>query len=62
MLICLTMIIYIFLFLYIYSDFCFMHLRFFVVRCLMVYGVYLLCELYLLLLKIFIFVSFLKNK
>ena len=33
----------------------------FVVRCLMVYDVCLLCEVYLLSLKIFIFVSF-KNK
>ena len=46
MLICLTMIIF-FLFL-ISSDFCFMYLCFFVVWCLMVYEVYLLCELYLL--------------
>ena len=39
-----------------------MYLCFFVVRCLMVYNVYLLCELYLLSLKIFIFVSFKVNK
>ena len=31
-------------------------------RCLMVYDVYLLCELYLLSLKRFIFVSFKKKK
>ena len=55
------MIIYIFLSFYISSDFCFMYLYLFVVRCLMVYHVYLLCEWYLLPLKIFIFVSF-KNK
>ena len=52
------MIIYFFPFSYISSDFCFMYLCFFVVRGLMVYDVYLLCELYLLSLKIFIFVSF----
>ena len=38
-----------------------MYLCFFVVRYLVVYDVYLLCELYLLSLRIFIFVSF-KNK
>ena len=54
-------IIYLFLFPYIASDFCFMYLCFSVVRCLMVYDVYLLCELYLLSLRIFIFVSF-RNK
>ena len=43
-----------FIFPYISFDFCFMYLCFFVVRCLF-------CELHLLLLKIFIFVSF-KNK
>ena len=48
------MIIYLFLFAYISSDFCFMYLCFSVVRCLMVYDVYLLCELYLLSLKMFI--------
>ena len=47
-----------FLFPYISSDFCFTYLCFFVLRCLMVYDVYLLCELYPLSLKIFIFVSF----
>ena len=57
MLICLTMIIYFFHFPYISSGFCFMYCHFFIVRCLMVYDVYLLCELYLLSLKIFIFVS-----
>ena len=45
--IALTMIIYFFLFPYISSDFCFIYLCFFVVRCLMVYDVYLICELYL---------------
>ena len=45
----LTMIIYLFLFPYISSDI------------LVVYDVYLLSELYLLLLKIFIFVSFKIN-
>ena len=50
-----------FLFPSISSDFCFMYLCFFVVRYLMVYDAYLLCELYLLSLKIFIFESF-KNK
>ena len=50
-----------FLFSDIASDFCFMYLCFFVVRCLMVYDVYLLCELHLSSLKILIFVSF-KNK
>ena len=49
--------IYFFLFTYISSDFLFMYLCFFVVRCLMVY-VYFLHELYLLSLKIFIFISF----
>ena len=49
-----------FLFPFISSDFCFMYLCFFVVRYLMVYDVYLLCELYLLSLKIFIFVSLKK--
>ena len=53
--------IYIFLFPYISSDFCFMYLCFFVVKHLMIYYVYLLCKLYLLSLKMFIFVSF-KNK
>ena len=38
-----------------------MYLCFFVVRCLMVYDMYLLCELYVLLLKTFIFVSLKKN-
>ena len=52
------MTIYFFLFPYISSDFCFMHLCFFVVRCLMVYDVYLLCEVCLLSSKLFIFVSF----
>ena len=47
---------------YISSDFCFTYLCFFVLRCLMVYDVYLLCELYLLSLKIFIFVSFKTKK
>ena len=56
MLVCLTMIMF-FLFLYISSDFCFMYLCFFVVRCLMVYNIYIIWELYLLLLKIFIFVN-----
>ena len=37
-----------------------MYLCFFVVRCLMVYDIYLLCELYLLSLKTFIFVSLKK--
>ena len=40
-----------FLFSCISSNFCFIYLCFFVVRCLMVYDVYLLCELYLLSLK-----------
>ena len=62
MLICLTMTIHFFLFLYIYSDFCFMYLRFFVVRHLIIYGVYLLCELYLLSLKIFMFLFFSLKK
>ena len=62
MLTCLTMTIHFFLFLYIYSDFCFMYLRFFVVRHLIVYGVYLLCELYLLSLKIFMFLFFFIKK
>ena len=53
--------IHFFLFLYIYSDFCFMYLHFFVVKCLIVYGVYLLCELYLLSLKIFMFLFLKKN-
>ena len=53
--------IYIFLFPYISSDFCFMYLCFFVVRCLMAYDVYLLCELRLSSLKTLSFVSF-KNK
>ena len=61
MLVCLTMIISFFSFPYISSDFCFMLSCFFVVRCLMVFDVYLFCELYLLSLKIFIFVSF-KDK
>ena len=43
---------------YISSDFCFMCLCFFVAKDLMAYDVYLLCELYLLSLKIFIFISF----
>ena len=60
-LICLTVIIHFFLFPYISSDFCFMHLCFFVVRCLMVYDVYLLCEVCLLPSKLFIFVSFFKK-
>ena len=47
------MIIY-FLFSYISSDFCF--------RYLVVYDVYLLCELYSLSLKIFIFVAFKRKK
>ena len=38
----------IFLFLCISSNFCFMYLCFFAVRCLMVYDVYLLCEFYFL--------------
>ena len=50
----------IFLFLYVSSDFCFIYLCFSIVRCLMVYNVYLLCELYVLSLKIFTFVSFKK--
>ena len=50
-----------FLFPYISSAFCFMYLSF-VVRCLTVYGSYFLCELYLLSLKILIFVSFITNK
>lgn len=45
---------------FISSEFCFMYLYFFVVRYLMVYDVYLLCELYVLSLKIFIFASFKK--
>ena len=52
---------YIFLFPYISFDFCFMYLYFIIISCLMVYDVYLLCELYLLSLKIFIFVSFKKK-
>ena len=39
------------LFPYVSSDFCFMYLCFFVVRCLMVYDVDILCELYPLSLK-----------
>ena len=50
-----------FLFPFTFSDFCFMYLCFFIVRCLMVYDVYFLCDLYLSSLRIFIFVSF-KNK
>ena len=46
-----------FLLLYISSDFCFTYFCFFVVRCLIVYNIYMLWELYLLLLKIFIFVK-----
>ena len=60
MLTCLTMIVYFFfslIFLLIFA----LHICFFVVRCLMVYDVYLLCELYLLSLKIFIFVSTTKK-
>ena len=45
------MIIDLFLFPYISSDFCFMFLCFSVVRCLTVYDVYLLCELYLFIIK-----------
>ena len=52
MLICLIMIIYIFIFPCFSSDFCFIYLCFFVVRGLVVYSVYLLCELYFLSLKI----------
>ena len=44
-----------FLFPYISFDFCFMYLCFFAVRCLTVYNIYLLCQLYLLSLKKFIF-------
>ena len=50
-----------FLFPYISSDFCFMYLCLFIVVCLMIYDVYLLCQLYLLSLKIFLFVSFKKE-
>ena len=50
-----------FLFPNIFSDFCFMYLCFFAVRCLIIYDVYLFCDFYLLSLKIFIFVSFKKN-
>ena len=46
-----------FLFSYMSYDFCCMYLCFFVVK-VSVYDVCLLCELYLLSLKIFIFVSF----
>ena len=53
--------IFFFLFSDIDSDFCFMYLCFFVVRCLMVYDIYLLCELYVLSLKTFIFVSLKKE-
>ena len=42
---------YIFIFLYVSSDFHLTYLCFLVVRCLMVYSVYLLCELYLKSLK-----------
>lgn len=54
--------IFFFLFSYIASDFCFMYLCFFVIKCLMVYDIYLLCELYVLSLKTFIFVSLKKKK
>ena len=55
------MILLLLFFPYISSYFGFMYLCFFVVRCIIIYDVYLLCKLYLLLLKIFIFVSFFKN-
>ena len=61
MLICLTVIIYFFfslIFLLVFALCIFVSL----LRCLMVYDVYLLCELYLSSLKIFIFVSFKINK
>ena len=38
------------------------YVSFFIVMCLMIYNVYLLCELYLLSIKIFIFVSFKIHK
>ena len=66
MLVCL--IVYSFLFPYISSDknqkkiHKAKALCVFVVRCLMVYDVYLLCELYPLSLKIFIFASLEKKK
>ena len=47
---------------FISSDFSFMYLCFFAVKCLMVYDVYLLCKLYLLSLKIFIFFHLKINK
>ena len=51
-----------FLFPYISSEICFMCLCFFVAKDLMAYDVCLLCELYLLSLKIFIFISFKIDK
>ena len=59
MLIYLTMIIYIFSFPFVSSIFALCFLL--VIRCLMVYDVYLFCESYLSSLKIFILISF-KNK
>ena len=50
-----------FLFPYISFDFCFMYLCFFVVNVSNGYDVYLVCELYLFSLKIFIF-CFIKKK
>ena len=59
MLIYLTMILYIFSFPFVSSIFALCFLL--VIRCLMVYDVYLVCESYLSSLKIFILISF-KNK
>ena len=61
MLICLTMIIY-FFFSHIILIFALCIFVSLLLRCPVVYDVYLFCELYLLSLKIFIFVSFKINK